>query len=372
LPIPNYEDYFTTLKASQLAGLIRPGLLAESSRGCWWGERSHCTFCGLNGHGISYRSKSPERVIGELEELAGRYGLRNIQFVDNILDMSYLKSVLPQLAAAQPKFSLFYETKANLKRAHVRTLAEAGVWWIQPGIESLDDHVLRLIGKGNSALKNIQLLKWTLEYGIQPSWNFLVGVPGEDDSWYEEVAKWLPSIYHLQPPSGVTRVRYDRFSPYQMRPADYGLMLKPNRSYRYVYPLPNESLTRLAYYFEDESDSGHVHRAIQQKQGVQRLQYAVMHWQELWRNSRPILRVEEVDDGLRITDTRPYAVDRFYQLGEKAAEVYRLCDVAKTQASVVKKLPNHEEVVEELIARRMLLPLNGKLLSLGVVERDAR
>ena len=126
LPTPDYDDYFDALRASTLSNLIRPGLLAESSRGCWWGEKSHCTFCGLNGTGMKYRSKSPERVLTELAELSRRYGVSGIQFVDNILDMSYFRHVLPRLAAAGGRYALFYETKANLKREQVELLADAG------------------------------------------------------------------------------------------------------------------------------------------------------------------------------------------------------------------------------------------------------
>ena len=272
LPTPDYHDYFETLRTSTLSGLVEPELLAESSRGCWWGEKSHCTFCGLNGNGMKHRSKSPERVLSEISALAELYGTRSIQFVDNILDMSYFKTVLPRLAASSDKYALFYETKSNLKRDEVHLLADAGVHWIQPGIESLDDNVLRLIGKGNSALMNLQLLKWSCEYGIHAAWNMLCGVPGEEDSWYAEMAEWLPAVFHLQPPSGLNRVRYDRFSPYHMRPEDFGLTLQPSRAYGYVYPLPNESLMRLAYSFEESPRQGHIHRAVHKQPGQLKLQ----------------------------------------------------------------------------------------------------
>ena len=36
---------------------------SETARGCWWGERQHCTFCGLNGATMAFRSKTPERVL---------------------------------------------------------------------------------------------------------------------------------------------------------------------------------------------------------------------------------------------------------------------------------------------------------------------
>ena len=135
---------------------------------------------------MQYRLKSPERVLDELSELKRLYGIGNIQFVDNILDMSFFKTVLPKLAASDEKFSLFYETKANLKREQVELLAQAGVRWIQPGIESLDDRLLKLLEKGNSTLMNLQLLKWCCELDIDVSWNLLSGIPGESDELVRE------------------------------------------------------------------------------------------------------------------------------------------------------------------------------------------
>ena len=357
VPLPDYRHYFQTLNASTLINLIKPGLLAESSRGCWWGEKFHCTFCGLNGDGMQYRKKSPERVLDELSELKRLYGIGNIQFVDNILDMSFFKTVLPKLAAAEEKYSLFYETKANLKREQVELLAQSGVRWIQPGIESLDDRALKLLAKGNSTLINLQLLKWCGELGIDVSWNLLSGIPGESDSWYAEMADWLPAIFHLQPPTGVARVRYDRFSPYQMRPQDFDLTLEPSRTYPYVYPLASESLMRLAYSFEDGKRPRHMHRAMSDEPGQQQLQEVVSYWNELWRRSKPVLQVYDDGDELRFVDTRPCAIQSNWTIRGEEAEIYRKCDTAQ---------PIESLVVDTLLKHKVMLRINDKLLSIGI------
>lgn len=381
VPIPDYDHYFATLKDSTLSNLLEPELLAESSRGCWWGEKSHCTFCGLNGTGMKYRSKSAKRVLAELSELSGRYGIRTIQFVDNILDLSYFNTVLPTLATAEESYTIFYETKANLKRKQVELLADAGVRCIQPGIESLDDHVLGLIGKGNSALVNLQLLKWLNEFGIDAAWNMLSGIPGESDNWYAEMAEWLPAIFHLQPPTGVNRVRYDRFSPYQMRPQDFGLMLEPSRAYAYVYDLPRESLMKLANSFEDSAQRMHIHRGMQERPGQKKLQEVVQQWNHIWRNSRPVLRVYDDGHSLQILDTRPCAYQTGWTLRDLEAELYRLCDCALTPAALLEQLSTRrgtkvfmEEVqpaIESLCRAKLLLRLNHKLLSIGVSTKNA-
>ncbi|MCG8458711.1 MAG: RiPP maturation radical SAM C-methyltransferase, partial [Holophagales bacterium] len=214
VPIPDYDDYFLAVAASPLRPRLKPVLLAESSRGCWWGEQQHCTFCGLNGIGMGYRSKPAERTLQELDTLSGRYGVRRFEMVDNILDMAYLRDLLPKLKDRGAPYSLFYETKANLKREHVELLMASGVDAIQPGIENLHGEALRQVRKGCTPLHNLQLLKWSRETGMRLAWSILVGMPDESDDWWAEIAEWIPWIEHLEPPSGVSQIHFQRFSPY--------------------------------------------------------------------------------------------------------------------------------------------------------------
>src|SRR3977135_2135675 len=55
-----------------------PRLVLESSRGCWWGEKHHCTFCGLNGSFMEFRSKSPDQFVDELLAMTERYHVLNV------------------------------------------------------------------------------------------------------------------------------------------------------------------------------------------------------------------------------------------------------------------------------------------------------
>ena len=173
----------------------------------------HCTFCGLNGATMAFRSKSAPRALDELTHLATTYPGCDIQVVDNILDLKYFKTLLPELAARKLNVSLFYETKSNLKKEQVRLLRDSGVLTIQPGIESFSSKVLKLMKKGVSGLQNIQLLKWCKEIGVEPIWYFLMGFPGESPDDYFEMASLSARVCHLPKPSGVNVVRLDRFSP---------------------------------------------------------------------------------------------------------------------------------------------------------------
>ena len=57
---PDYDDYYQLLSelGHTAQGLDRI-LLYEGSRGCWWGEKHHCTFCGLNAQSMKFRAKAP-------------------------------------------------------------------------------------------------------------------------------------------------------------------------------------------------------------------------------------------------------------------------------------------------------------------------
>src|SRR5262249_4712327 len=97
LPYPDYTAYFEQLARLDLESAIDPVLYMEGSRGCWWGQKSLCTFCGLNGTTIAFRAKTPERVIDEAKALSARYGISKFWTSDNILDHRAYRTLLPAL-----------------------------------------------------------------------------------------------------------------------------------------------------------------------------------------------------------------------------------------------------------------------------------
>lgn len=386
LPVPDFGDYFRTLDGSSIAGAIRPALPLETSRGCWWGAVRHCTFCGLNGTSMGYRSKSPDRVLAEIRALEERYGIASFEAVDNILDMAFFKTVLPRLAeeaegeVEKDRRRFFYEVKPNLQRSQVETLRRAGVIWIQPGIESFSSAALAKMDKGVQGWQNVQLLRWSREIGVRVSWQFLWGIPGEDDGWYAALASWLPALEHLEAPMALTRIRFDRYSVYHERPESFGLTLRPLPSMRHVYPLPEADLHALGYYFEAEGrpalfSAGEDDR-LEGRPGVRALDAAVTAWRAAFRRRpRPVLLV--TDDGvtLRLRDTRRCAPRRRVRLTGLDRAVYLCCEEAHREETLAAAVERHGLTVTDadvaaaaarLEQGKLLLRLDGRLLSLGL------
>lgn len=363
LPPPDFDDYFDALHASCLCPAIDVGLPVETSRGCWWGAKHHCTFCGLNGGGMAFRSKSPENALDEMLDLSKRYGITNLEVVDNILDMRYIGPVTDALAAAAPPLNIFYEVKSNLTPAQVSACARAGVRTMQPGIESLDTRVLGLMNKGAKAWQQVLFLKEARQHGIQVSWNMLYGFPGESDDWYHELAAFLPLLAHLEPPSCATYIRIDRYSPYFDRAREYGLTLRVHPMMTQVYPVGERDAAALSYHFEWEGQEDSALRP-----GVVAMSRAVMLWREaFFGDSHPELRVRREGETVVIDDTRPCAQRRRRVLEGVDARVYLACADAPTTKGLRERVG---EAVEASLSQfqedGLLLNLDGRHIALAV------
>jgi ribosomal peptide maturation radical SAM protein 1 len=374
LSYPDFDDYLASYRISPLRHLFTPALQMETSRGCWWGAKHHCTFCGLNANGMAFRAKSPQRVMDELVHLVSRYKLPNILVVDNILSMDYFKNFLPELKRRKLGVQLLYETKANLNREQVQLLADAGVRTIQPGIESLSSGVLALMRKGVSPLQNVQLLKWCKEYGVHPCWNVLYGFPGETAADYDEMCRIAENLSHLTPPGCGGDVRVERFSPYFDYAGDFGIRnVRVHPSYRYIYPFDDSVLYNLAYFFDFDFDG---------RESVEGWSAEILGLIERWNYVHGRSRLEVVSrtpDAMVVCDTRPNAVNPLYRFGMREAAVIDACDRAQTLPQIVKQvrrtlngsMPQDtwiDAFVRYLTDCRLVLNQDGHYLSLIVSQ----
>lgn len=252
LPLPSFDDYVEARNEAGIHGSVPVALPIESSRGCWWGERQHCTFCGLNANGMEYRRKSHERFQWEVEEMKRRYGVKYLFVTDNILAMDYYETFLRWSAGSELGLRYFYEIKSNVKRRHAERLSAGGVTAIQPGIEHFSTRILTRMRKGVTGIQNVACLKYTREEGVLLTYNLLVGFPGEEQDEYARIVKQFPRLAHLRPPAAMTEVEFHRFSPYHSNPAEFGLRLVPSHGYDALYPFETGAIAKLAYFFEQD------------------------------------------------------------------------------------------------------------------------
>ncbi|HEY0510561.1 MAG TPA: RiPP maturation radical SAM C-methyltransferase [Thermoanaerobaculia bacterium] len=298
----DYDSFLRSFEGAFAGAGLEPALMFETSRGCWWGERAHCTFCGLNGSTMGFRWMQPEKAVAAIRSLFAYFPrARQFNCVDNIMPKEYPREVLARLETP-PGAAIFYEVKADLTEEEIELLAAGGVHSVQPGIEALATSTLKLMRKGMTSVRNVAFLRHCLVHDLHPAWNLLVGFPGEGEEVFKRYVEVIPRLVHLPPPSGVFPVRFDRFSPYFTQAAQYGLDLTPLDFYPQVYPLPPESLRNLAYYFADRNMAAPYFLAV--ARWINRMRKAQGTWRAAWVEGRPPVLHFERPGGRTVRDTR--------------------------------------------------------------------
>lgn len=373
LPIPDYQEYFERVESLELLtgkGTRRVTIPFESARGCWWGAKHHCTFCGLNGQTMTFRSKSGERVSKELAELAKRHSSFRLAAVDNIIDMRFYKSLLPTLVKEQSNYDIFYEIKSNVTRDQIRQMASAGIRQVQPGIESLSTPVLGLMRKGVTAIQNVNLLRWSQYYGVNATWNMIWGFPGEKLEYYEEQAELLPHVVHLRPPVGWARIWMERFSPLFREREAFPLKgdLRPEASYAYVYP-ETVNLNDIAYFFDYELEGSLPDEAYADTQAL------LNNWKAMWDKTedRPYLVHRYAPGYIRIQDHRNPENPGEWTFEGPLAQLYMSCNERPRSAESILQEGEvglaYEETewsLNSFVERGLMMHDGGRYLCLSV------
>jgi ribosomal peptide maturation radical SAM protein 1 len=368
-PIPDYTEFFErSARLGLAAATERPVRLPfESARGCWWAKGHQCTFCGLNGTELAYRSKSPDRVERELAELTRRYKTFRFEAVDDILNPSYITRLCPRLEAAHTDYDIFYEVKANLSREQVRKLHAGGIRRIQPGIESFSTRVLELMKKGVTALENINLLRWALHYRVFTTYNIIWGFPGETVEDNRNQLSLLRKLSHLPPPYSAGRLWMERFSPLYADRASYpARWMRPEKSYEYVYPAA-VNLDRVAYFFDYELEN-----TLPDQTYADIVSY-VAGWQDAWQKSpiRPKLVFRYSPGFISIEDSRACDRNHTQAFDDERAEVYLACcdrprRVVDLHAQFAVCSPSDiESILDEFCAQDLMVREDDTCLSLA-------
>jgi ribosomal peptide maturation radical SAM protein 1 len=343
-PHPDFDEYFAELQASGLledeTNSAKLFLAMQTSRGCWKGEKQHCTFCGLNNKGLQSRRISAQRAEACVMHLLERYPIKRIQFTDLILPREYNQTLLPRLKD-NPRVrgvKFWAETSTTMSRSELGRIAGAGIAYVQAGVESLSTHVLQCMRKGVTAIKNVHFLKLCRVFGVHPIWYLLLRVPGERPEDYVQMAALIPKIVHYTPPFwGARPVEMQRFSPYFSEPGRWAEDIRPRPYYRALYPEDRLDIARIAYFFDARWLD-----VLPDESGYQVVLDRTRDWIDTWRasldDSLPTLAWENLpDSGMQITDTRNKGQVRKIRLTPNEATVYRAIDDPAGLGSLSKR-----------------------------------
>ncbi len=343
-PFLNYDPYFAKIDQFSLRKSLNPMLAFESSRGCWWGEKSQCSFCGLHEI-MKYRPKQQDFVLEEMEHLAQRHNHGRFYAVDLIAPKQFYQTFFPEIERRGHQWQLFYEIKSNVTRKQLAAFVDGSGDVIQPGIESLQDSSLKRMHKGAHVLQNIQLMKWCREMGVTVYWNYLMSLPGEDAADYDGAAEKVRKLVHLEPPSTIRDVLITRYAPYHKTPEKYDIQnLRPHKHYDLVFPAPASVIGNFAYLFEAEwptQDSAQQYTAD--------LKSACRDWKRAEKHKPRLDAFRQSDGSLSIIDTRS-GVETLHTLSPEEAALYLLLDEKQLDYRLAPELEEKDPLALKAIS----------------------
>jgi ribosomal peptide maturation radical SAM protein 1 len=368
-PVPDFDEYFYARNEGGYAdydGTQEVLLPIETARGCWWGVKNHCTFCGLNRAGMEFRAKNVDNVIQQLDELSRRYGILDFNAIDNIIAPEYIDKLFTRLADANTDIRLHYEVRPSLTRAQLKLMRKGGLFSIQPGVESLSTHILKLMRKHTTGIRNLELIKWATYYGINNLYNILLRFPGETAQDYRTQCDVISQIHHLQAPWAIAKARADRGSPMYTEPESQSVSrLVPSPCYDYLFPKDRFDLNRVSYYFEHEMGN------TLGDNGYEEIFEAVDIWQARWRQRpKPYLRYRKAWATILIEDGRNCS-PRITTYSDRYARLYEYCADARSVKEIAAEFEGASWVdgaIEEFVERRFMIHLDNRYLSLALPE----
>ncbi len=163
-----------------------------SSRGCPFS----CDFCSRPVFGTSFRSRSPENIVDEVEEIAG-LGYERVWFADDCftLNSEHLKRVCDLLI--QRRVDIDWECLSRVDTLDFEVaecMKRAGCIRVFFGIESGNDNVLSIMNKRISTTQAKKAVSVAKQVGLQVGAFFIVGYPGESDKTVLDTVRFASGL----------------------------------------------------------------------------------------------------------------------------------------------------------------------------------
>lgn len=192
LPIPDREaiDLPSYLDAwKKFHG--KNAISVSTMRGCPY----TCKWCSRAVYGLSYRRRSPEKVVEEMIWIREKYNPDSLWFVDDVFTVSHKWMREFALVLKGSGIKIPYECISRADRLNeevIDLLKETGCFRVWIGAESGSQSVIDAMDRRVSVLKTREMIQLAKSKGIEAGTFIMLGYPGETVGDIEE------TIHHLK------------------------------------------------------------------------------------------------------------------------------------------------------------------------------
>ena len=192
LPIPNRKAIDLSLYLNAWKEFHGSNALNVSTqRGCPY----TCKWCSTAVYGQSYRRRSPQKVLDEVQSIMEQYQPDHIWFVDDVFTVSHkwLEEFTNLVEKNKIKFSFECITRADrLNPEVIKLLKRSGCFRVWIGAESGSQKIIDAMDRRVSVDKVSDMIISAKSEGIQTGTFIMLGYPGEDMNDIKD------TIHHLK------------------------------------------------------------------------------------------------------------------------------------------------------------------------------
>lgn len=194
---PPYRGFGNQRRYWDIPFFGQPTACVLPARGCPFG----CIYCAQwQGYQQTYRKRSPESVVDEIECIVAKHGIRCINFHDPTfnVDADFNRGLCEEIIRRKLAIEWFCSARADLVKEDVLSLMKrSGCIEIQYGVESADDSILDYLGRGTTIDRIREGIELTRKVGIPFSLYCIFGSKMETKQTIEKTMQFVRDVKPL-------------------------------------------------------------------------------------------------------------------------------------------------------------------------------
>ena len=191
LPFPNRDGIdLTKYQDSWKKRHGQDAISVSTMRGCPY----TCRWCSRAVYGLTYRRRSPLKVVEELREIKTHYNPDTIWFVDDVFTISHkwLSEFNVELKKNNLKIKYECITRADrMNEEVIKTMKESGCFRVWIGAESGSQRIIDVMDRRVKVEQVSEMIKLARKHGIEAGTFIMLGYPGETEKDIEETINHL-------------------------------------------------------------------------------------------------------------------------------------------------------------------------------------